>query len=76
MTLEEKIDQLLSAVQALDTRMGFIDDDLAEIKEALVAINDTTVTMALNAATPAASSGGGGDKTARLAEFQKASARW
>lgn len=75
MTLEEKIDQLISMVQALDTRMGFIDDDLAVIKEALVAINDTTVTLALNANTPSAG-GSGDDKTARLAEFHKESARW
>ena len=75
MTLEEKIDQILSMLHALDTRLGFIEDDLNVLKEGVIAINDTTVTLALNG-TQSTHSGGGGDKSARVAEFHKESARW
>ena len=74
MTTDEKIDEILMALRGLDMRIGFIEEDLNTIKEGIVAINDTTVTIALNGATQ----GGGGDsgKSARVAEFQKESARW
>ena len=75
MTTDEKIDEILMALRGLDMRIGFIEDDLNTIKEGIVAINDTTITIALNNATQ---TGGGGDsgKSARVAEFQKESARW
>jgi hypothetical protein len=76
MTTEEKIDEILLALRALETRIGFIEEDLNVIKEGVVAINDTTVTMALNGAQQASRGGGGGDKSARIAEFQRESARW
>ena len=74
MTTDEKIDEILMALRGLEMRIGFIEEDLNTIKEGIVAINDTTVTIALNGATQR----GGGDsgKSARVAEFQKESARW
>jgi len=57
-------------------RIGFIEDDLNTLKEGIVAINDTTVTIALNGATQSGGNGGGSGKSARVEEFQKASARW
>jgi hypothetical protein len=77
MTTDEKIDEILMAFRALDTRIGFIEQDLNTIKEGIAAIDNTTVTIALNAAQGGATAGyGGADKSARLAEFQKETARW
>jgi hypothetical protein len=74
MTTDEKIDEILIALRGLEMRIGFIEDDLNTLKEGIVAINDTTVTIALNGATQ--SGGGDSGKSARVAEFQKESARW
>lgn len=74
MTNDEKIDEILMALRGLEMRIGFIEEDLNTIKEGIVAINDTTVTIALNGATQ--SGGGDSGKSARVAEFQKESARW
>jgi hypothetical protein len=75
MTTDEKIDEILIALRTLETRFTFLEEDINVLKEGIVAINDTTVTIALNSATQ---SGGGNDsgKSARVAEFQKESARW
>lgn len=74
MTTDEKIDEILMALRGLEMRIGFIEDDLNTIKEGIVAINDTTVTIALNGSTQ--SGGGDSGKSTRVAEFQKESARW
>lgn len=74
MTTDEKIDEILMALRGLDMRIGFIEDDLNTIKEGIVAINDTTITIALNNAKQTGD--GGSSKSARVAEFQKESARW
>jgi hypothetical protein len=78
MTTDEKIDEILIALRGLEMRIGFIEDDLNTLKEGIVAINDTTVTIALNGATQSGDGGkgGGASKSARIAEFQKESARW
>jgi hypothetical protein len=76
MTTDEKIDEILIALRGLEMRIGFIEDDLNTLKEGIVAINDTTVTIALNGATQSGGNGGDSGKSARVAEFQKESARW
>jgi hypothetical protein len=74
MTNDEKIDEILIALRTLETRFTFLEEDINVLKEGIVAINDTTVTIALNGATQ--SGGGDSGKSARVAEFQKESARW
>jgi hypothetical protein len=78
MTTDEKIDEILMALRGLEARFGFIEEDLNVLKEGIVAINDTTVTIALNGAAQGGTggNGGGASKSARVAEFQKESARW
>ena len=77
MTTDEKINEILMALRALDTRIRIIEQDLNTIKEGIIAIDSTTVTIALNAAQGATGgSTGGADKSAKLAEFQKETARW
>jgi hypothetical protein len=78
MTNDEKLDEILMAIRGLEARFVFIEEDLNVLKEGIVAINDTTVTIALNGATQGGTggNGGGASKSARLAEFQKESARW
>jgi hypothetical protein len=74
MTHDEKIDEILIALRTLETRFTFLEEDINVLKEGIVAINDTTVTIALNGATQSGGSDSG--KSARVAEFQKESARW
>jgi len=78
MTTDEKIDEILLALRGLEARFVFIEEDLTVLKEGIVAINDTTVTMALNGVTQGGTggNGSGASKTQRLEEFKKESARW
>jgi hypothetical protein len=78
MTTDEKIDEILIALRTLETRFTFLEEDINVLKEGVVAINDTTVTIALNGAAQGGTggNGGGASKSARVAEFQKESARW
>jgi hypothetical protein len=77
MTIDEKLEEILMTVRMLETRFTFLEEDINLLKEGIVAINDTTVTIALNGATqPGGGAGGGASKSARLAEFQKESSRW
>ena len=78
MTTDEKIDEILIALRTLETRFTFLEEDINLLKEGIVAINDTTVTIALNGATQGddGGKGAGSSKSARIAEFQKESARW
>jgi hypothetical protein len=75
MTTDEKIDEILIALRTLETRFTFLEEDINVLKEGIVAINDTTVTIALNGTTQSGGSNDSG-KSARVAEFQKESARW
>ena len=36
--LEEKIDELISLIRVLDTKIGFLSDDVEQIKEDLIQI--------------------------------------
>lgn len=78
MTNDEKLEEILMTLRGLETRFTFLEEDINTLKEGMVAINDTTVTIALNGATQGGSggNGGGASKSARIAEFQKESARW
>jgi hypothetical protein len=77
MTNDEKIDEILIALRTLETRFTFLEEDINVLKEGIVAINDTTVTIALNGAAQSSDGGNGGaNKSARVAQFQKESARW
>ena len=75
MTNDEKLEEILMALRGLETRFTFLEEDINTLKEGMVAINDTTVTIALNGASQGGN-GGGASKSARVAEFQKESARW
>jgi hypothetical protein len=76
MTIDEKLEEILMTVRMLETRFTFLEEDINLLKEGIVAINDTTVTIALNGTTQPGGAGGGASKSARLAEFQKESSRW
>jgi hypothetical protein len=77
MTNDEKLEEILITLRTLETRFTFLEEDMNLLKEGIVAINDTTVTIALNGATQSGDGGNGGsNKSARVAEFQKESARW
>jgi hypothetical protein len=78
MTIDEKLEEILMTIRMLETRFTFLEEDINLLKEGIVAINDTTVTIALNGATQTGDggNGGGASKSARIAEFQKESSRW
>ena len=73
--LEEKLDELISLVKSMDTKILFIQQDIEELKEQANVTSDMVVTLmasgvATQAPAPAA------DKTARLEAFRKETARW
>ena len=35
MTIEEKLDELISLVRALDTKIGFVEDDINDLRESI-----------------------------------------
>ena len=74
--LEEKLDELIGLVRAIDTKIMFLEQDLAELKESILGIGETVVDTAIQIRTNPNSSSGDSDKKARLEEFQRETARW
>jgi hypothetical protein len=74
--LEEKLDELISLVKSMDTKILFIQQDIEELKEQAQVTSDMVVTLMTAPANSTASAQGGGDKSARLEEFRKETSRW
>jgi hypothetical protein len=71
----EQLTELLSIVKSIDTRLLFLHQDSEELKEQIQVISDMVAHLMTNGsnnsgATPVV------DKSARLEEFRKETARW
>jgi predicted regulator of amino acid metabolism with ACT domain len=75
MTLEEQIAELTSLVRTLDTKILFLQQDLEEHKGVLAEIMHTLITITINMEN-LKTTAPDANKTAKLAEFHKESARW
>jgi hypothetical protein len=74
--LEEKLDELISLVKSMDTKILFIQQDIEELKEQAQVTSDMVVTLMTCTSQQHSICPGGGDKSARLEEFRKETSRW
>ena len=72
----QKVDELVSLVKALDTKIKFILDDMDEVKQNLVQINDTVLQMSTNSAALRDQRSSDANKAAKLEAFRQQTARW
>lgn len=72
--LEEKLDELISLLKAVDTKILFLQQDVEELKQQTQTTSDMVV--ALMSTGIQTSNHSGADKQARLEEFRKTTARW
>jgi hypothetical protein len=73
---DSKVDELISIVKAMDTRIKFILDDVEELKNTVHSIEQTVVQTAMLANTGNQSSATESNKAARLEAFREQSQRW
>ena len=70
--MTEKIDELVSLVKALDTKILFVMEDLETVKTELENVKELCLTVAMSHSQSAEQSA----KTSRLEQFKQASQRW
>jgi hypothetical protein len=73
---DSKVDELISIVKAMDTRIKFILDDVEELKNTVNSIEQTVVQTAMLANTGNQSPATESNKAARLEAFREQSQRW
>ncbi len=72
----QKVDELISLLKAMDTKIKFILDDMDEVKQNLTQLSDTVLQMAMDSATQKDHRPSDGNKAARLEAFRQQTARW
>lgn len=73
---DSKLDELISLVKAMDTKLRFVMEDIEEIKQAAQSIDKTVVETAMVVNLNADRSSSEQGKAARLAAFREQTARW
>jgi hypothetical protein len=74
--IDQKVNELLSLVKALDTKIKFIMDDTDEIKQSMSVLNDTISQVAMASALQKDQKTADTHKSARLDAFRQETARW
>jgi hypothetical protein len=73
---EKQLEELTSLIKALDTKIGFIMDDVETLKTTVESINETVIQTAINLQQSVSAKSHESDKTARLEAFKQQTARW
>ena len=73
---DTKVDELISIVKAMDTKIKFILDDVEELKNTVNSIEQTVVQIAMLANTGNQSPATESNTAARLEAFREQSQRW
>ena len=73
---KEQYNELYSILKGLETRMTFIEQDLQELKDSTINIGDGVIGLAVTVANMDKTKSADSNKTARLEEFRKETARW
>jgi hypothetical protein len=74
---DEQYQEIFSTLKALETRIGFIEGDLQELKDGINTIGDGMIGLAVSVSgLGATTSAPDTNKASKLAEFQKETARW
>ena len=76
MTTDERVDELLSSVKILDTKVLFLQQDIDEVKDMLREVTQLLITINMNMRSKPEDEAHDAVKAARLAEFQQATSRW
>jgi|APGre2960657373_1045057.scaffolds.fasta_scaffold615104_2 hypothetical protein len=73
---DTKVDELISIVKAIDTKIKFILDDVEELKNTVSSIEQTVVQTAMLVNSDNQRSATDNSKAARLEAFREQSQRW
>ncbi len=73
---EKQLEELTSLIKALDTKIGFIIEDVEALKTMLESMNETMIQTAINVQQTTSVKSGDTDKAARLEAFRQQTARW
>lgn len=73
---DQKVEELLSLVRALDTKIKFILDDTEELKQSMAIMNETVVQLAMDSAAVRDRASSEVNKSSRLEAFRQQTARW
>lgn len=73
---DAKVDELISIVKAIDTKIKFILDDVEELKNTVSSIEQTVVQTAMLVNSDNQRSATDNSKAARLEVFREQSQRW
>ena len=73
---DAKVDELISIVKAIDTKIKFILDDVEELKNTVSSIEQTVVQTAMLVNSDNQRSATDNSKAARLEAFREQSQRW
>jgi hypothetical protein len=73
---DEQYQEIFSILKALETRVGFIEGDLQELKDGVNTIGDGMIGLAVSVSSNPAAPAQDANKASKLEAFQKESARW
>lgn len=73
---DAKVDELISLVKAMDTKIKFVMEDLEEIKGMVASMGETVIQTAMTVSVNADKAGGEKNKAARLDAFREQTSRW
>jgi len=73
---EAKVEELISLVKAMDTKLRFVMEDIEEVKQAVQSIGETVVQTAMTVNQNADKVSSEQGKAARLAAFREQTNRW
>ncbi len=73
---EKQLEELTSLIKALDTKIGFIMEDVEALKTMLESMNETMIQTAINVQQTTSVKSADTDKAARLEAFRQQTARW
>ena len=73
---DAKVDELISLVKAMDTKIKFVMEDLEEIKGMVASMGETVIQTAMTVSVNAEKVGSEKNKAARLDAFREQTSRW
>lgn len=73
---DAKVDELISLVKAMDTKIKFVMEDLEEIKGMVASMGETVIQTAMTVSVNADKAGSEKNKAARLDAFREQTSRW
>jgi hypothetical protein len=73
---DAKVDELISLVKAMDTKLKFVMEDLEDIKSMVTSMGETVIQTAMTVSVNAEKASGEKNKASRLDAFREQTSRW